>query len=814
AFLFAPALALGQATGPQPGATDPLDGPRGYALFRDDELFMSFSAASDGDNLRFGTLVPIDQFGSYDFNLKQVVEPWSTQSHQFFAARGRPLQPDRDHVVVAQRSGASDVLLQFFQRDQVQTYTLPNAAFAARALAPSSDFLDVAVGDLDWLPDSAGEYHDEVVVCWVTLSGGSLFPNIAVLDYTSPAANATPVAITKASASHFVASSQLTASLLKPDDNVVSIAIGDFDGDGRNEIAHAVLENSGSLWLTIFRYTNDGAGNRSLQAGSPFQIGPPGGWLFMATVDLAAADVDGDAANQDELLLGNVIWQNFNYRSQLSVYQANANLQLSQRVATDVAIDTVPSDTLDGRTRIQLVPGLFTYNPGAGFDFLRREVWVFRNTGSPSLGTVTGQLYTVSSPATPPPAPSSWTIALTQTDDCNGSNTQSTGQRWAATAGGLRYNSNTSDPRWWVNVQAIANSGDPSLPTFYAGYVINPFLNGCSADAPFQATYPFDPTARPAIAAYDSDGDSTILGPAVHIEAADLFRTDYVLQEPPKHTYWDGTTVQTVTRLDSFFVSVDEDLAHTYDFSKKATSGSNIGVSTELSAIFTAEEGKDAGIVQADATEKAHISGRLSYGYDRKKSSVDSQFASATQTIQGKAAASDWLQGLTQTYDIWRYRIYGTSFTDTVSGQPANGFYEVTIPGPVLPFSGDPANWDWYQPIYENGNILSYPQQLNPPLDVGTFDITAPVQVSGVPGILSSASLRYTDSSSESSTLAYDGTATASSTLTYSNSLKGSADVGGTLSENIKIPFVKETLAIHTNLSLNGRYSWGGTNTA
>ncbi|MGH8551149.1 MAG: hypothetical protein ACRERU_21595, partial [Methylococcales bacterium] len=41
AFLFAPALALGQATGPQPGATDPLDGPRGYALFRDDELFMS-----------------------------------------------------------------------------------------------------------------------------------------------------------------------------------------------------------------------------------------------------------------------------------------------------------------------------------------------------------------------------------------------------------------------------------------------------------------------------------------------------------------------------------------------------------------------------------------------------------------------------------------------------------------------------------------------------------------------------------------------------------------------------------------------------
>ncbi|MGH9848040.1 MAG: hypothetical protein ACREEM_55860, partial [Blastocatellia bacterium] len=31
AFLFAPALALGQATGPQPGATDPLDGPRGYA---------------------------------------------------------------------------------------------------------------------------------------------------------------------------------------------------------------------------------------------------------------------------------------------------------------------------------------------------------------------------------------------------------------------------------------------------------------------------------------------------------------------------------------------------------------------------------------------------------------------------------------------------------------------------------------------------------------------------------------------------------------------------------------------------------------
>ena len=50
-------------------------------------------------------------------------------------------------------------------------------------------------------------------------------------------------------------------------------------------------------------------------------------------------------------------------------------------------------------------------------------------------------------------------------------------------------------------------------------------------------------------------------------------------------------------------------------------------------------------------------------------------------------------------------------------GQPQYGFYEITLPGRTVPFGpgGGRDFGDWYQPLHQNGNALSYP-----PLDPNT----------------------------------------------------------------------------------------------
>lgn len=51
-----------------------------------------------------------------------------------------------------------------------------------------------------------------------------------------------------------------------PVDNVLGVAVGDFDGDGLKEIALVHLEDSKKMWVTTFRYANDGEGNKPMSS--------------------------------------------------------------------------------------------------------------------------------------------------------------------------------------------------------------------------------------------------------------------------------------------------------------------------------------------------------------------------------------------------------------------------------------------------------------------------------------------------------------------------------------------------------------------
>jgi len=63
-----------------------------------------------------------------------------------------------------------------------------------------------------------------------------------------------------------------------------------------------------------------------------------------------------------------------------------------------------------------------------------------------------------------------------------------------------------------------------------------------------------------------------------------------------------------------------------------------------------------------------------------------------------------------------------------------NPFYDVVFPGQTINFKASGLDLDWYQPLHENGNILSYPGPANgafSPTDVGLMESrvqqTAPI---------------------------------------------------------------------------------------
>jgi hypothetical protein len=144
----------------------------------------------------------------------------------------------------------------------------------------------------------------------------------------------------------------------------------------------------------------------------------------------------------------------------------------------------------------------------------------------------------------------------------------------------------------------------------------------------------------------------------------------------------------------------------------------NVGASEQASASYSLTLGnmKIAGV-----QTKTSLSEKVGYDYNK----VHSDYTQGSDSYEvGSSAATgtdDYLEVEAQILDIWRYRIFGTSTGDQ---QNPNAFYEIVLPGPpsIVAKPGG-LDVDWYQPIHEVGNILSYPQsdQVCNPSDLGSF---------------------------------------------------------------------------------------------
>jgi len=786
-LLAAPLPATAQAE--RPGAVDPA---KNYARWPDDEIFVMTPLLPDADASYSRIYEAAGDLSS--ITLKEEVQhiDAADQHDAVVAARGHFLTPEQDSVALVYRN-ASNLDIRF--------YGQPAASYTLKNLVPritgSTDFFAIASGDLDGIPDmeeGRGDTRDELVVAWAQpQSAMGLLPlQVAVLDFRA-ATTETPAPISSATASTTGSPVAANVSSAKPypPNNVVTVATGDFDGNGLQEIAVAYVYAPDTLYIDVFRYTvtrNPATGvvvTRSLSVVGKSSVKLDTGGSF-AALSAAAGDFDGDG--RADLAIATSYYYSALNRRDVSVrlFRLTGDALLTVTPVRNIILRTGAIDGVTGR--VELAAGLFKFgaNPADGWIANRRQLAVAYRTfpGIVEVRTIEVQTDLVAT-VNPP-----W--QLPGQDPTGG---------FRIAAGGFRGALRPSDPTWSLAL-ATWQGTSWSLSVFQTAPGAAPVRQSIVESTTSSAA---TLGSQIALSAADIDGDTVYLGAPVHFTIEKLISADFILQEPPKHAYWTGEKIENLSRLDNFNISL---LSKT---GEQTSSDTHDRVSWAVGGSVSAS---------AEASVTTAISATIGYDYQNARASYEKLYKTREVSFGGKTERDDIIVAREQTIDIWRYRVYGLP-TSTPGVYP---HFDIVLPGPfgqvAMSTMGGGLNYDWYQPVHENGNILSYPRRFkitggdNPsiiaPPDMGSFAANGTV----VSEFMYPPSEWITGGSSGEQQLTFTQAGETGAEYSASHTLSANASISQSASVTAEAFGTGLTATGELGVELHGNYSWGNNATS
>ncbi len=634
---------------------------------------------------------------------------------------------------------------------------------------------DLAVGDLDGAIGSDQLYHDEAVVAYTDSDDNWA---LRVIDYN---ANASRLLVTApASSISFGKNGQVVNGKWYPGSLIVQV--GDFDGDGTNEILAGFQDGDGDLTLSFWRYVANADGSRSLNLvntdncnscdGQPFKGSGPAQTLVSGYTDTAAGDFDGDGAADLAVAFATSTKSTFDssvLTPSLGVVTFNPDLSIRSTEVTrtgiahylPLALQADPTRTGAG---LQLQSGIFDMDPDTGFGYQRRELamsWVSVTYEGEENCTFTDecdlygrtpqfQFYAVND--TTCPSGSSYSVCTTTAamtskqpgltspypqhtktyDEVKYGDPQPDVQPMVMTAGAFGGTGADDPPVWglWFlqwrrNLQTDGATNDYQVATSW----VVPWKDAADPSTPvITDSYIDHASSNPmyfAVTAYDRFGDSMILGSPVLLDVDNSDSLDMLAAQPPKFADYLGGKMVNATVSPNYYLSTTSTSGTEWSSSVSNANTWSNGGSTEDSAKATLA----AGLGPFDAGASASVTEKFKAAWTGSNTTSTDSSGSKSLSIQSSAIDDDVIQSSVHDYQVYRYPVLGNLAGGTTCGGSAcNPYYEVTIPGTTVWKTGTGMTTSGYSASWTNDNALSYPQ-LNPdgtvPLsDVGPYSYT------------------------------------------------------------------------------------------
>jgi hypothetical protein len=197
-----------------------------------------------------------------------------------------------------------------------------------------------------------------------------------------------------------------------------------------------------------------------------------------------------------------------------------------------------------------------------------------------------------------------------------------------------------------------------------------------------------------------SHGGSLILGTPTHLQMDAFTFPIFTMQDVPKHVDY----VSDLNGGPGIFQGYDDGSSASFS----SSSGSGTKATDRSCADSDSSFAKSVDVGGDLDLECFQISDSIGYAVRNATKtaadSEDSQYQSVTYSETLETKLDDVVEYYLQPMDVWRYPILNHKGPD---GETL--YYQFVIPTPVQPMEAAGKDLDWYQPVHQNGNLLTYP---------------------------------------------------------------------------------------------------------